>query len=148
MYFLWLPLFSFLLRYFPDLLTSRFKLSLSLDSTTSSSISSLFLELAFKAMVFTFFSLDSSSLSFCISFSFSLNLPNSAAVVMMDKSLDSEWQSPFIANFYQDTLALWCLAPLCQILCLDLWDGWQCESTSFEHRLWTLLFASWKAHTL
>ena len=55
MYLLWLTLLPFLLRYFPNLLTSRFKFSLSLDSTTYSSGSSFLLELVFKAYDFHVF---------------------------------------------------------------------------------------------
>jgi len=99
MYLIWLPLLPFLLRYFPNLLTSRFKFSLSLDSIALSSVSSLFLELAFKDIVFTFSSLDSSSLSLCISISSSLSLPNSAVVVMMDKSLDYKMAVTFGCQF-------------------------------------------------
>ena len=99
MYLLWLPLLPFLLRYFPNLLTSRFKFSLSLDLAASSSVSSLFLELAFKAMIFNLFSLDSNSISLCISISCSLSLPNSAVVVMMDKSIDLDMAVTFGCQF-------------------------------------------------
>ena len=86
-YLLKLPLLPFSFKYFPNVLVGRFKLSLSLDLTTSSSGSSFFLVLVFKVMFLTFFSLDSSSFSLCISISCSLSLPNNAAVVNVDRSL-------------------------------------------------------------
>jgi len=86
-YLLRLPLLPFFFRYLPNLLERRFKFSLSLYSVTPSSGSSFFLVLVFKAMFLTFFSLDSSSFSICISISCSLSLPNNAIVVNVDRSL-------------------------------------------------------------
>jgi len=81
-------LLPFLLRYFSNLLIRRFMFLLSLDSAISSLSSSLFYVLVFKAIFFTFFSLDSCSFSLSISISSSLSLPNNSAVVVGDRFLD------------------------------------------------------------